>query len=34
MNYAFDVGFPSVCYGYVLLPVVIKGVVSANGLVE
>ena len=29
-----DVGFPSVCYEYVLLLLVIKEAVSANGLVE
>ena len=34
MNYAFDVGAPSVCYELVLLPLVIKEVVLANGLVE
>ena len=29
-----DVGLLSVCYEYVLLPLVIKEAVSANGLVE
>lgn len=29
-----DVGFPSIFYEYVLLPVVIKEVVLANGLIE
>ena len=28
-----DVGFPSVCYEYVLLPLVIKEAVLAKGLV-
>ena len=27
-------GFPSVCYEYILLPLVIKEAVSVNGLVE
>ena len=29
-----DVGFPSVCYEYVLLPLIIKEAVLANGLVK
>ena len=29
-----DMGLPSVCYEYVLLPLVSKEVVSANGLVK
>lgn len=29
-----DVGFPSVCYEYTLLPLVVKEAVSANDLVE
>ena len=29
-----DIGFPSVCYENVLLPLVIKEAVLANGLVE
>ena len=34
LSYSCDVGLPSVCYKYVLLPLVIKKPVLANGLVE
>ena len=30
----FDMGFPSVCYEYVLLPLVIKEAISASVLVK